>query len=90
LEGLAMEDVSIFWAIMSILRPNGIFYGHLVHFVVIWYILRSLGIFFTFLDVLPRKIWQPCSQKCFILLLSMKKTLMFFGGATKLSRKNRL
>jgi hypothetical protein len=24
-------------AIWSILRPIGIFYGHLVHFVVIWY-----------------------------------------------------
>jgi hypothetical protein len=32
--------------ILSILRPNGIlFYGHLVHFVVIWYILWSFGTF---------------------------------------------
>jgi hypothetical protein len=33
LESLAMEEVD-FRSILSILRPNGIFYGHLVHFVV--------------------------------------------------------
>jgi hypothetical protein len=32
-----MEDVGIFMSILSILRPNGIFYGHFVQFVVIWY-----------------------------------------------------
>jgi hypothetical protein len=36
----------IFWAILSILRPNGIFYGHLVHFVVIWYIFSRSGKFY--------------------------------------------
>jgi hypothetical protein len=30
-----------FMAILSILRPNVLFYDHLVHFVVIWYILWS-------------------------------------------------
>jgi type IV secretory pathway VirB3-like protein len=40
LEGLAMEDVGIFMASLAILRANGIFYVHLVHFVVIWYIFR--------------------------------------------------
>jgi hypothetical protein len=39
LEGLAMEDVGILW---SISWPNGISYGHLVHFVVIWYIFPVL------------------------------------------------
>jgi hypothetical protein len=34
LEGLAIEDVGIFMAILSNLRPNGIFYGRLVHFVL--------------------------------------------------------
>jgi hypothetical protein len=43
LEGLAMEDVGVFKAILSILRRNGIFYGHLVHFVVIWYIFSNFG-----------------------------------------------
>jgi hypothetical protein len=36
-----------------ILWPFGIFYCHLVDFVVIWYI-------FPFWYVVPRKIWQPC------------------------------
>jgi hypothetical protein len=39
---------------------NGIFYGHLVHFTAIWYILWSFSIFSTFWYVVPRKIWQPC------------------------------
>jgi hypothetical protein len=30
--------------IWSILRPLKIFYGHLVYFVVIWYIFPPLGI----------------------------------------------
>jgi hypothetical protein len=40
-----MEDVVILMTILSILRPNGVFYGvlYLVHFVVIWYILWSFG-----------------------------------------------
>jgi hypothetical protein len=33
-----VEDVGIFMDIRFILRPFGIFYGHLVYFVVIWYI----------------------------------------------------
>jgi hypothetical protein len=46
LEGLAMEDVSIF-------------YGHLAYFTAIWYILWPFGIFFPFWYVVQRKIWQP-------------------------------
>jgi hypothetical protein len=42
-EALAIEDVGILLAILSILRPNGILYGRLVHFVV------------TFWHVVPRK-----------------------------------
>jgi hypothetical protein len=53
---LTMQDVGIFLAILSSLRPNGIFYGHLVHFVVDWYI------FFPFWYFLPRNIWQPGSE----------------------------
>jgi hypothetical protein len=55
LEGLAMEDV-------------GIFYGHLVHSTVFCYILwtfgivcGNFGIFFTFLAFCTKKIWQPWS-----------------------------
>jgi hypothetical protein len=43
-----------------------IFNGHLVHFTVFCYILRTVGIvrgnlviFFPFWYFVPRKIWQP-------------------------------
>jgi hypothetical protein len=55
LEGLAMEDVGIFMATLSILRPNatfGTFCGHLVHFFPFWFIVQ-------------RKIWQPCQLTVF-------------------------
>jgi hypothetical protein len=52
MEGLAMEDVGIFYvslvyfmAIWYILWPFGIFSGHLVYFMATWYILWLLGIF---------------------------------------------
>jgi hypothetical protein len=41
--------------IWSILRPLQIFYGHLVYFVVIWYILWSFGIFFPVLVSCTKK-----------------------------------
>jgi hypothetical protein len=40
-------------AVLSILWPNGIFYGHLVHFVVIWYS------FPPFWYVVPKKSGNP-------------------------------
>jgi hypothetical protein len=43
LEGLAIEDVGIFMAILSL------FYGQMVHAMAIWYILLPFGIFFPFL-----------------------------------------
>jgi hypothetical protein len=43
-----MEDVGIFMTILSMLRPNGIhmyiYNGHLVHYVLIWYIVPHFGI----------------------------------------------
>jgi hypothetical protein len=49
LEGLAKEDVGIFYghlvyftAIRNILRTYGIFYGHIIYFVAIWYIFPVL------------------------------------------------
>jgi hypothetical protein len=51
-----MEDVDMFYgpfanvlSIWYILWPFGIFYGHLVYFMAIWYWYHfpSLGIFFT-------------------------------------------
>jgi hypothetical protein len=73
LEGLAMEDVGIFYgrfglfychlvyftAVWSILLPFGLFYCHLLYFVAICYILWLFGIIFPFWYVVPRKIWQP-------------------------------
>jgi hypothetical protein len=38
----------------NILRPFGIFYSHLVHTVVLWYVY-----FLPFWYIVPRKIWQP-------------------------------
>jgi hypothetical protein len=40
LEGLAMEDV-------------GVFYGHVVYFMCIWYILVSFGIFMVIWYIFP-------------------------------------
>jgi hypothetical protein len=38
-----MEDVGILYDHFVYLWTNGIFYGHLVHFVVIWYIFPRFG-----------------------------------------------
>jgi hypothetical protein len=51
LDGLAMETDGKFW-------PFGLFYGHFVYFMVVWYVWGSLGIFFPFWYVVQRKIWQ--------------------------------
>jgi hypothetical protein len=47
----------IFMNNWSILQPFGKLYGHLVQFVVIWYISPR------FWYVVPRKIWQPCRAR---------------------------
>jgi hypothetical protein len=44
LDGVAMEILEY------------LFYGHLVYFVVIWYIFTRFGFFGA------RKIWQPCGE----------------------------
>jgi hypothetical protein len=69
LEGLGMEDVGIptyfqtknpicgkFWRVLELKMLAYIFYGHLVYFTAIWYIIRSFCIFFTFWYVVARKI----------------------------------
>jgi hypothetical protein len=38
--------------------PFSRFYGYLVYYVAVWYIIL-LGIFFPFWYVVPRKIWRP-------------------------------
>jgi hypothetical protein len=40
---LQWKMFGIFRAILSISRPTGIFYGHLVRFVVTWYIFTRFG-----------------------------------------------
>jgi hypothetical protein len=47
----------------------GLFYGHLVQFIVIWYNIRPFGavcgplVYFSRFGIFgPRKIWQPCSD----------------------------
>jgi hypothetical protein len=44
LRGLLRKILVYFMTIRSILRPLEIFYGHLVYFVVIWYIFPRFGI----------------------------------------------
>jgi hypothetical protein len=39
-----MENLGIFCDYLVYLRPLEIFYGHLVYFVVIWYIFPHFGI----------------------------------------------
>jgi hypothetical protein len=41
---LQWNTLVIFVTVLSILRPNGPFWVHLVHFVVIWYIFPRFGI----------------------------------------------
>jgi hypothetical protein len=41
-----MEDVGIFLAHLVFLGPLGIFFGHLVHFWVIWYIFTRFGMLY--------------------------------------------
>jgi hypothetical protein len=43
LGGLGMENASIFSSIWNIFQPFCTFCGHLVYFVVIWYIFPHLG-----------------------------------------------
>jgi hypothetical protein len=38
-----VENVGIFMPIWNMLWPFGIYYGHLVYYVVIWYIFHRFG-----------------------------------------------
>jgi hypothetical protein len=53
---LQRQIMVVFMGILSILGSNGIFYSHLVHLVVIWYIFSH-----PFWYIVPKKIWQACS-----------------------------
>jgi hypothetical protein len=41
-----MEDVNIFKANLSILRPFDLVFGHLEYFIVIWYIFSRFGMLY--------------------------------------------
>jgi hypothetical protein len=45
-KGLSMDDVGIFNGHWYILRPFDILDGHLVYFVVIWYIFTRFGMLY--------------------------------------------
>jgi cellulose synthase/poly-beta-1,6-N-acetylglucosamine synthase-like glycosyltransferase len=72
LEGLGIENVCIFnnfleyfTAIWYILRPFGIFYGHLVNCMPVWYSFFVIWYIFPVLVCLDKsKIWQPCLAQC--------------------------
>jgi hypothetical protein len=80
-----MED-GIFLTIWSIFRLFGIFYGHLVYFVVIWYILTRFGMLYQE----PRIIWQPCLALilCASSIYAIKKRLTNSGEFFFLMSKN--
>jgi hypothetical protein len=46
LEGPRLENVDIIYVHLDFLRTFGIFFDHLVHFVVIWYIFSGFGIMY--------------------------------------------
>jgi hypothetical protein len=58
-------------AILNILQTFGIFYGHLVHFVFVWYIFSGLGIMYQ------EKSGNPASSSFFSLKLIAAKPPVF-------------
>jgi hypothetical protein len=46
----------------------GILNGHFVCFKATWYMFFPLWYFFLFWYVVPRKIWQPCSETLCLLI----------------------
>jgi hypothetical protein len=70
-DGIFSNPKAHFGKILESLIMEGvrIFYGHLAYFKVNWKILWPFGtfcinlVFSPFWYVVPRKIWQPCSQR---------------------------
>jgi hypothetical protein len=66
-----------------IVQPNGLFYGHLVHFVVIWYILIHFGILYREKSGNPEFFWGAETGVDFffpVLLNYDKKWLGYIFG----------
>jgi hypothetical protein len=76
LECLARDDVGIFLAILSTLRPNGIFFGHLVHFVVIWYTFPVLVCF-----LYREKSGNPALRRGRVCQNRIRQTIFWAAGA---------
>jgi hypothetical protein len=55
-----MEDVGIFSTILSILRLNGIFYGHLVHLVHLGKIFQLWYRYYTEKNLATLVVALPC------------------------------
>jgi hypothetical protein len=74
------------WRCWYILWTLGPFYGLLLYFCDIWYIVRgNLVYIFPFWYFVPRKIWQPCpaSSHSRVWESSPRSERMFFCRATR-------
>jgi hypothetical protein len=85
LECLAMEDVGKFYGISSILLPFGIFYGHLVNFVVILVYFMPFGIFYaiwyilwSFWYIFP--VLVCCTKQNLATLVQAAKVVVILRG----------
>jgi hypothetical protein len=73
------SNLGTFWRVLQckmsdvhILLAIGVFYNHLIYYMVIWYILQpfckycgDLVYFSPVWYIVPRKIWQPCLKALF-------------------------
>jgi hypothetical protein len=73
LEGLRLENVDIFLAILNILRKFGKFYDNLVHFFRFWYHV-------------PTKIWQPWDAAITFSKQTIKKSVCGSPGMMRVEK----
>jgi hypothetical protein len=59
----ALELKVLLFIIWSILQPFGIFYGHLVYFMDIWYILWTFGNVVVIKYIFPLLVYILCQEK---------------------------
>jgi hypothetical protein len=79
--GIVYGDLFYFTAILCILWSFGIFCGHLVYFVVIWYILCFLYISTRFGKLYQEKSGKPAGKtraSC-VVFTSSRVSRLFFG-----------
>jgi preprotein translocase subunit SecY len=69
-----MEDVSIFYGHLSILWPLGIFCGHFIYFMVIWYMFTHFGMFYEEKSGNPdQKYVSLQSSQCYLMKIRFFK-----------------